>query len=52
MIVIFLAVANILVQYHAMNDTETLLKEIESLKARVKELEDKINGIYISVNEI
>lgn len=26
--------------------------EIEALKARVKELEDKINGIYISVNEI
>lgn len=52
MIVIFLVHVNILVQYHTMNDTETLLKEIKALKARVKELEDKINGIYISVNEI
>lgn len=35
-----------------MNDIETLHKEIEALKARVKELEDKIKGNYITVSDI
>ena len=35
-----------------MNETQTLLVEIESLKARIKELENQIKGVYINPNEI